>query len=246
MANFIPFKAYILRILDEFIKMYDINGPFLDGGCGKGDVALHLAKKGWQGTAIDNSLKAVEVSKELLHPFPQVTVNHASIQDDQERKFGLILLLDVIEHILDDTAVISAAAKMGNPGTYLMITVPSNPEREWRWDDDFYGHLRRYKPKEMHSLLEKYGYKIVEMWDISFPFFWLLRRGFTELKQPPDIEDKHLHRTEKSPFINAWEMGRISDFLSNPYFWKPVFMVQNKFRNHLDKGNELAVLAKRI
>ena len=246
MANFIPFKAYILWILDEFIKMYEINGPFLDGGCGKGDVALHLAKKGWQGTAIDNSLHAVEVAKKLLQPFPQVQVNKSSIQEDQGKKYNLILLLDVIEHISDDQALLSAAANMENPGAYLIITVPSNPEREWRWDDDFYGHLRRYRPQELHLLLDSCGYQIAELWDISFPIFWLLRRGFTVLKQPPNIEDNPLIRTERSPFIDAWEMGRISDFLSNPIFWKPAFRVQKRFRNHLEKGHELAILAKRI
>lgn len=245
MANFIPFKVYILSILDEFIQMYDIQGPFLDAGCGKGDVTLHLAKQGWHGTALDISAKAVETAQASLRSYPQIKVTQGTIEESKGGKYNLILLFDVIEHIANDKALLDAAANLEIPGAYLMITLPSNPDREWRWDDDFYGHLRRYKPQELHSLLNQCGYRIIEIWDISFPVFWLFRRAFTILKHPPEIESDPFIRTQRSSFTDAWEMGRLSDFLSNPLFWKPVFRFQKFFRRQLDKGHEIAILAQK-
>src|SRR3972149_78074 len=144
MANFIPFKAYILSMLDEFIRMYEIREPFLDIGCGKGDVALHLARKGWHGDAIDTTIQAVEVTKQLLQTYPQVNVAQKSIEEYRGVNINLVLLLDVLEHIDDDMAILKAIANVQLPGAYLVITVPSNPDKEWRWDDELYGHLRRY------------------------------------------------------------------------------------------------------
>jgi cyclopropane fatty-acyl-phospholipid synthase-like methyltransferase len=57
MANFPPYKAYIVSSLDELIELMPC-GPFLDFGCGRGDVALHSARRGWCGTALDSSTQA--------------------------------------------------------------------------------------------------------------------------------------------------------------------------------------------
>ena len=245
MANFRPYKAYILSVLDEFIQRYPINDRFLDAGCGKGDVALHLALKGWRGDAIDINPQAVESTRNLLKHHNTITVSQGTIENPMGKEFNLILLLDVLEHIKNDRAVIEAAARIQPTGSHLMLTVPSNPDQEWRWDDELYGHLRRYKPMEIFSLLESCGYEVLEQWDISFPFFWFLRRAYTSIKAKPQIEGNHLQRTYQSPFTNAWEMGWISNFLSKPLIWKYVFRFQMRFRNLITKGHELAILAQK-
>jgi SAM-dependent methyltransferase len=245
MANFIPYKIYILSVLDEFIKRYDIKDPFLDAGCGKGEVALHLAKKGWRGAAIDITPQAVKTTRQLLQPYYPVIISQGTIEDQQEKEYNLILLLDVIEHIENDRATFEAAAAIQSTGSHLMLTVPSNPDQEWRWDDELYGHLRRYKPWELKSLLDSCGYQVMEMWDISFPIFWFLRRAYALIKGRPQIEGNPLQRTQQSPFTDAWEMGWISDFLSKPLIWKPAFRLQMRFRNRITKGHELAILAQR-
>ena len=54
MASFSPFKDHIIKELDELIQRYSRKGPFLDAGCGLGDVALPQ-QKGWAGFAVDMS-----------------------------------------------------------------------------------------------------------------------------------------------------------------------------------------------
>jgi len=245
MANFIPFKLYILSVLDELIQKYNISSPFLDVGCGKGDVALHLAKKGWRGDAIDITPQSVETTRKLLKPYPKVSVSQTTIGETPNKKYNLIIFLDVLEHIPDDHSALKAAARMELPGAYLIITVPSNPDREWRWDDEVYGHLRRYKPGDIEKLISNSGFHVVEMWDISNPIFWLFRRAFTAMKVQPTIVGSQLQRSQQSPYTNAWNLGWISDLLSNTHIWKPAYRIQKRYRDNLEKGNELAILAQR-
>jgi hypothetical protein len=153
-------------------------------------------------------------------------------------------MLDVLEHLADDRAALAAAAG-ATAGGALVITVPTHPEREWRWDDEVYGHLRRYRPDELPPLLAQAGYEVSTMWEISFPAFWLLRRGFTALKRPPVIAGTPTERTERSVTVDAWDMSIVSDLLSYTALWKPVFALQRRFRHDLRRGSEAMLLARR-
>ena len=60
MANFRPLKQHMFLCLDRFIAEYGLRGPFLEIGCGKGDVSAHLAERhGMSGVAIDFSDAAI-------------------------------------------------------------------------------------------------------------------------------------------------------------------------------------------
>src|SRR5262245_9836482 len=71
-ANFPPFKAYILLTLGELAASHRLVGPFLDVGCGRGDVAAVLAGNGWHGKAIDISPAAVAAAAATLCAYPGV------------------------------------------------------------------------------------------------------------------------------------------------------------------------------
>ncbi len=246
MANFVPFKDYILSRLDELVDRHHLTGPFLDVGCGRGDVSLHLAQRGWPGKAIDRSTTAIPIAQEALAAYPNVEVAHANLETEPDQSFNILVMLDVLEHIPDDRLALTNAARLQGPKGSIILTVPANPDREWRWDDDFYGHVRRYRPAELKQLLLECGYNTVEMWDISFPFFWVLRRGFTWVKRPPTLEGTAMERTEDSSGANAWDMGWISKAVSSRWLWGPALAIQSQFRHRLEWGCELIVLAQKI
>jgi SAM-dependent methyltransferase len=241
-ANFPPFKAYILAALDELIDRHGLRGPFLDLGCGRGDVSAHLARRGWTGTAFDTSPAARALARARLAPHPSVALTG---EPPANGRFETIVALDVVEHVDDDRGLLAAAAARQPPGGALVLTVPTNPEREWRWDDDFYGHLRRYRPAGLAVLLADVGYRVVEMWDVSFPVFWLLRRGFTALKRAPALHGTAAERTAESVTVDAWALGPLSDLLARPLLWRPAFALQRRFRHHLERGHEMIALARR-
>lgn len=246
MANFRPFKAYILSTLDELIQCYHLTGPFIDIGCGRGDVAEHLARRGWSGKAIDVSPNVVKVAQAALRVYPSVQVSLESLESQTGNLFSTALMFDILEHTTDDRAALGAVAAIQPSGAALVSTVPSNPDREWRWDDDVYGHIRRYRPEDLAQLLMSSGYQVVEMWDISFPILWILRRGFTALKRPTTLSDSSWERTKHSALMDAWDLGFLSKILSYTPMWKPVYALQRRFRHRPERGNEIMVLAWRV
>jgi len=243
MANFIPLKNYMFFCLDRMIGEFDIKPPFLDAGCGVGDVSHFLARKGWNGKAIDTSAVSIERAKNILAPFHNVTVEQESVSDENGA-FNSIFLWDVLEHIEDDRATLNKLSSLLLPNGHLVVAVPSNP-REWRWDDDFYGHIRRYSQKEITEKISHAGMEVVACMDFTYPLFWALRRMYTFLKRRPAMsEDKEMN-TMTSATKNAWEIPFISKKLNSASgAWRHVYMWQfSRFRNKVANGHEMFVVA---
>ena len=175
MANFRPLKQHMFMCLDRFVADYGLHGPFLEIGCGKGDVSAHLAERhGWSGVAIDSSDAAIAQASARLARHPQVTVRRQALADARG-SFACILMWDVLEHIDDDRGALRADEALLAPGGALLLAVPSNP-REWRWDDDFYGHVRRYTEGDLRAKIADAGLEPQAFWDFTFPLYWALRR----------------------------------------------------------------------
>lgn len=245
MANFLPLKNYMFYCLDEFIARYNLVPPFLDVGCGIGDVSRYVASKGWEGKAIDFSAVAVENARHNLTMFPQVEVEKRSLLDETGA-FNTIFLWDVIEHIEDDDRALAQVASLLLPNGHALISVPSNPD-EWRWDDDFYGHYRRYTVEEMSARLVDVGLTPLVFWDFTYPVFWAMRRVYTRLKSPDDANADHGVKTKASSTHNAWDIPVISYLLNGQFLgWRLVYKIQfSYFRSKLSSGHEMFVLARK-
>ena len=250
MANFLPLKQHMFYCLDRFIEQYGLHGPFLEVGCGRGDVSAYLARKGWQGVAIDFSEAAVGEARTRLEAFPQIIVRQQALEDIVGA-FDCIVMWDVLEHIEDDCGALRHIERLMLPGGQLLLAVPSNP-REWRWDDDFYGHFRRYTVEELTAKLTEAGLPPQVFWDFTFPLFWLMRRMYTRIKSPPpEALDHALARkqslTESSATRNAWELPLVSGLLDRTAFlWHPIHRLQFRFfRNATGRGHEVFVLARK-
>ena len=245
MANFAPLKRHMLEGLDRFVREHGLEPPFLDIGCGAGDVAEHLAKQGWAGTAIDGSDAAIAKARARLSPYPRVEVRKAWI-DDLDGQWPTVLMWDVLEHLEDDRAALAAIARRMPPGGRLLIAVPSNP-REWRWDDDFYGHVRRYTVESLRERLAEAGLEAVAFEDFTFPVYWALRRAYTRLKRPaPAPADAHA-ATLASATRNAWEMSFVSRWADrSAALWTPLNRLQHRlFRTATGRGHEFFALARK-
>jgi 2-polyprenyl-3-methyl-5-hydroxy-6-metoxy-1,4-benzoquinol methylase len=246
MANFRPLNKYMIYVLDQLINRYHLVPPFLDAGCGTGHVSFHLLSKGWSGKAIDFSKNAVHLTKLKLKNFKNVEIEHKNIMTENN-KFKTILMFDVLEHIKDDEQILKKACSLLEKGGYLVVASPSNP-REWRWDDDYYGHYRRYTVNELKTKLKKAKMTPVVFWDYTFPFLWILRRIYTRFKKPIyKVSSQKETRTKKSSFSNAWDIPFISSILNSLVFlWWPLYIIQFVFfRNFTDMGEGVMVLAKK-
>jgi SAM-dependent methyltransferase len=246
MANFRPLTRYLCYCLDQLIDRYGLAAPFLDMGCGAGEFSRHLARRGWQGTAIDYSEDAQERARQNLQALPRITLEQRSLFDVTGR-YQTVLILDVLEHVENDQAVLNKVTAVLQPGGFAVIGVPYNPP-EWRWDDDFYGHVRRYTQAELREKLAAAGLVPIVFWDISFPVFWLLRRLYTRLKaSPAHLPDDAETRTKLSTVQSAWDIPVVAPLLEMLQFlWWPLYWLQFAlFRQQLRHGHALLVLARK-
>jgi len=245
LANFLPLKHHMFYCLDRFIEQYRLQGPFLEVGCGRGDVSAYLANKGWQGAAIDFSDAAVAQASANLRAFPQITVAKQSLAE-VTGTFDCIIMWDVLEHIDDDRGALRIVERLLRPGGQLLLAVPSNP-REWRWDDDFYGHFRRYTVADMTQKLTQAGIPPQVFWDFTFPWFWLMRRMYTRIKSGAPASMDREASTKASASVNAWDLPLLSRLLDRTaVLWYPLHRLQFRlFRNATGRGHEFFVLARK-
>lgn len=245
MANFLPLKHHMFYCLDRFIERYGLHGPFLEVGCGRGDVSAYLAAKGWHGAAIDYSAAAAAQASANLAPYPDVAVRCEALED-VAGAYDTVLLWDVLEHMADDRGALRRVAERLRPGGFLLLAVPSNP-REWRWDDDFYGHHRRYTVDDMTQRLAEAGLRAEAFWDFTFPWFWAMRRLYTRLKSAPAAPPDKEAATRASATVNAWDLPLVSRLLDrSAVLWYPLHRLQFRlFRHATARGHEFFVLARK-
>jgi SAM-dependent methyltransferase len=77
----------------------------------------------------------------------------------EDKRFDLIVLLDVLEHIEDDVNAIRALHSLLKKDGYVLITVPAH---RWLWSshDLLHQHHRRYKKKQLCSLITSAGFSL--------------------------------------------------------------------------------------
>jgi SAM-dependent methyltransferase len=122
-----------------------------DVGCGMG-VFLHLLiKSGWSKdalTGVDIAIAETKKDKEggfLLVP-----------RMPEEKRYDVILMMDVLEHCPDDLNVLKEAVDHLSARGRIMITVPAF---QWLWSshDVFLKHYRRYTLGRLKELIQKEG-----------------------------------------------------------------------------------------
>lgn len=78
------------------------------------------------------------------------------VQSVQETDADVILLMDVLEHVDDDVALLREYWNIARPGTTFIITVPAF-EFLWSAHDDFLEHRRRYTIGQLRETIRRAG-----------------------------------------------------------------------------------------
>jgi SAM-dependent methyltransferase len=149
--------------------MVDLSKPgaALDAGCGTGDWAVRLAKKGWDVSAIDLSPSLLAMAPR----HPGVTYQECSVQDfaGPDGQFDLILSVTVIQHITvaeEAEAAIANIARLLKPtGTFFLVEfAPMRIPR--RVSRASYMHART--ARQWRDLLEQEGLRVRRQVPVRF------------------------------------------------------------------------------
>jgi SAM-dependent methyltransferase len=198
----------------------------LDAGCGTGQMLKHLQQFG-DAVGLDVSGPALGFASSrgtldlvlgsvTRPPFPPAT-------------FDRVFILDVVEHVDDDLAILRGLFDLIKPGGHLIATVPAF-QSLWSDHDRINRHRRRYVVPQMSGVLTEAGFEIERVAycnALLFPLVYPMRRAMAVLQrrrnsQVHDLESDLQHH---HPLVNEalFRVLRLENRLTAR--WNPPFGV---------------------
>jgi SAM-dependent methyltransferase len=172
----------------------------LDVGCGDGLFFESLGRFGRvEGAEPDESLVHDSRWRHRIHIGPV----EAGLES--ESPYDLVLMLDVLEHIPEQSRALAAVRSVLRPGGHLLLTVPAFA---WLWSqhDEANAHQRRYGPRDLRTVLHEAGFVIETM---RFFFVWtvaplFLRRLLAPAGRGCSDYDVPIPRPVINAVLTAW------------------------------------------
>lgn len=192
------FRARNQLIFWALRKYFPHAQSFLEVGCGTAFVLSgverefpHLKLKGSEIFS-----HGLTFASERLANAELFQMDARDIPFDQE--LDVIGAFDVIEHIPEDTLVLSELYRATKQG--IVLTVPQHP---WLWSqaDDYVHHVRRYRAQELRAKVKSAGFRVTCM--TSFVSLLLPVMLASRLRQQRVREDYDLSGELKiNPLLN--------------------------------------------
>ncbi|MBP9732054.1 MAG: methyltransferase domain-containing protein [Candidatus Magasanikbacteria bacterium] len=122
----------------------------LDVGCGTGAVMQMLIKKGYRSEGVDFSDVALEFCRKKNLT---VSKGFAEKLPYPDNSFDVVTVLDVLEHLTDETLAINEIQRVLRPGGVVVATVPAH-QFLWSYHDEELHHHRRYNKKNFTAIFK--------------------------------------------------------------------------------------------
>lgn len=247
--NWVKIQRHKLRF--RFIRKFIKSGRLFDLGAGWGHFML-------AGKELGYDVYGVEISEQpYLYCVNdlKLPVDHIDFFEmDESKKFDVITMWDVLEHIDKADVFLQKCAKLTRPGGYLVLQVPQidsyfAKRHKDNWKMMGLDHVNYFSKKTIRKILAKNGYEVVAIKSsfeiklfIMYTLLPLVRRF--KKKQHQDLR-------ETNTTINAAERQQyFNKFTSRPKWQLKLFVfVHNIIYNtlsFLNIGEEMMVAAKKI
>lgn len=146
----------ILQALLPQILPPDDRPRILDVGCGTGHM-LEFYEPYGEVLGLDIAAEALAFARE--HGDPHLLRGSGDAIPLVRESFDLVSMLDIVEHVDDDAAVIAEGARCVRPGGALLVAVPAF-QFLWGNQDTINHHKKRYRLRELTALVERAGLSI--------------------------------------------------------------------------------------
>jgi SAM-dependent methyltransferase len=161
-------RRKLLKIILSSLNL-PINCLTLDIGCGTGSNLRALVSAGLYPIGLDQSIYALTlVRKKGEYPVLAGDLNHLPFKT---KSVGLIIALDIFEHLEDDANGFRESYRVLNNGGILILTVPAFKSLRGI-QDVATGHKRRYSRKEITEKLREVGFDILKSSYFNFFLFF--------------------------------------------------------------------------
>jgi SAM-dependent methyltransferase len=131
----------------------------LDAGCGPLTNEDLYQDFGQKWVALDSSLESFK--DDTYENNIQPVIGELTGLPAGPDKLDLVLMLDVLEHIENEKAVMFELKRVLKNGGFILISVPAF-RCLWSFHDEQAGHKRRYKKRELEALCREFDFEIVE------------------------------------------------------------------------------------
>lgn len=143
-------------------------GTFLEVGCGRGELLPWLDKLGFRGVGLEISDVALPTAHAAAAPLaPRIEIAE-SLDAVSGRQFDYLMSFEVLEHIEDDSGLLSEWLECLAPDGLFVCTVPAHMKL-WSSSDESVGHVRRYERDDLVTLLNDVGLDVERIWVYGYP-----------------------------------------------------------------------------
>lgn len=188
-------------IVEQVISKLNLSADaeIFEAGCGTGGNLAMLSRHGRV-----SAMELNEIARTFASKLEIGEIQPGFLPDDipfADKNFDLIVLLDVLEHVEEDSASLQALFAKLKPSGWLLITVPAYP---WLWSkhDDLLHHKRRYILHNLQQIVANAGYHINFVSYFNFVLFPLIagvrlvqglfHQGGNEQSMPPKLVNQIL------------------------------------------------------
>ena len=171
-------KHRLMNYHKFFVDNVEFQDVVLDIGCGNGALTFDIAQKAAEVVGIDLNRKNIEFAEEKFSAPNIKYIIGDALKNLPDRKFDVIILSNVLEHIEDRVGFLK---KVKGKGSKILIRVPminrdwitlykKELGLEWRLDK---GHFTEYTLESFEKELEKAGLRI-HNYSIQFGEIWAI------------------------------------------------------------------------
>ena len=148
-------KQILKNILDQYIEIgKELN--ILEIGCGSGGNLKFLSKYGnLNALELDDNARAHATSKNIC----KVDYGRLPLDIPFDKRFDIICIFDVLEHIEEDILSLKTIYEYLNKGGKIILTVPAYMFL-WSKHDVFSHHKRRYNMNQINKMLKSTGFNV--------------------------------------------------------------------------------------
>jgi ubiquinone/menaquinone biosynthesis C-methylase UbiE len=179
-------KRIILNLVRKHVPGLNLKARVLDVGCGTG-LILEALHSYCRPIGLDFSHKALLYCRD--RKLNLLILGNVDILPVSAESCDVVLALDLLEHIEDDSALMRDFHRIIKPGGYLMLTVPAH-QFLWSEHDEALSHYRRYSYLQLLAMIREAGFRPVKTsYAISFVFlpivvFRLAQKIFKKRQEP--------------------------------------------------------------